>query len=131
KGAKIRPSVANRRIGQLILHSRPLAEGVGWQDYLAGHQLDETLVRRVRFYLASRAATDDVPAIKRAAEREFRLLQGVRHPGITHAVDLVEHQWGPAVVFDHATGALRFDQWLAQREKKLQLAQKLQIVQEL
>ena len=40
KGAKIRPSVANRRIGQLILHGRPLAEGVGWQDFLAGHQLD-------------------------------------------------------------------------------------------
>jgi serine/threonine protein kinase len=131
KGAKIRPSVANRRLGQLILHARPLAEGVGWQDYLAGHQLDQNVIRRVRFYLASRAASDDVPAIKRAAEREFRLLQGVRHPGITHAVDLVEHPWGPAVVFDHASGALRFDQWLTQIERKLKLAQKLQIVQEL
>ncbi len=88
-------------------------------------------MRRVRFYLASRAATDDVPTIKRAAEREFRLLQGVRHPGITHAVDLVEHKWGPAVVFDHAADAVRFDQWLAPRERKLQLAQKLQIVQDL
>lgn len=131
RGTGIRPSVANRRIGQLILHPRPLAEGVGWQDFLAGHAMDQSVTRRVRFYLTSRAPADEVAAIKRGAEREFRLLQGIRHPGIAQAVDLVDHAWGPAVVFDHTEGAARLDHWLAERDRKLTLAQKLAVIQDL
>jgi hypothetical protein len=59
RGAKIRPSVAERKVGQLLLHPRPFAEGVGWQDFLAGHMMDTALVRRVRFYLASRAPSEE------------------------------------------------------------------------
>ncbi|MEV4755335.1 BREX system serine/threonine kinase PglW [Micromonospora sp. NPDC049559] len=131
RGARIRPSVADRRINQLTLHQRPFAEGIGWQDFLADHAVDASLLRRVRFYLTSRAAEEDVPAIKRAAEREFRLLQGIHHPGIARALDLVEHPWGPAVVFDHREEWVRLDQWLAGRDGKLQLAQRLQLVQDL
>ncbi|TDB93739.1 BREX system serine/threonine kinase PglW, partial [Micromonospora fluostatini] len=131
RGAKIRPSVADRRVNQLVLHQRPFAEGSGWQDFLADHTVGTELLRRVRFYLTSRAAEEDVPLIRRAAEREFRLLQGIHHPGIARALDLVEHPWGPAVVFDHDQSWVRLDQWLAERDGKLQLAQRLQLVQEL
>ncbi|GIJ63073.1 protein kinase [Virgisporangium aurantiacum] len=131
RGAKIRPSVADRKIGQLLLHPRAYAEGIGWQDFLAGHAMDTALVRRVRFYLTSRASSEDLPVIRRAAEREFRLLQGIHHPGIARAHDLVEHPWGPAVVFDHDTDGVRLDQWLTQREDKLTLAQRLRLVQDL
>lgn len=131
RGAKIRPSVAERKVGQLLLHPRPFAEGVGWQDFLAGHVMDTALVRRVRFYLTSRAPSEDVPAIRRAAEREFRLLQGIYHPGIARAGDLVDHPWGPAVVFDHKQDWVRFDQWLLQRGAKLTMAQRLHLVQDL
>ncbi|MBF9127694.1 BREX system serine/threonine kinase PglW [Plantactinospora sp. S1510] len=131
KGAKIRPSVAERNINQLQLHQRPFAEGIGWQDFLADHSLDAATTRRVRFYLTSRAAEEDIPSIKRAAEREFRLLQGIHHPGIARATDLVEHPWGPAVVFDHQPSWVRFDQWLVERGPKLHMAQRLQLVQDL
>jgi Nuclease-related domain len=82
-GAGIRPSVAGRTIGQLLLYPKPYAEGPGWQDYLAGHKIETTLVRRVRFYLTSKARVDDGDVIQRAAEREFRLLQGIHHPAWT------------------------------------------------
>ncbi|WP_018253498.1 BREX system serine/threonine kinase PglW [Salinispora mooreana] len=131
RGAKIRPSVADRKVGQLLLHPRPLAEGLGWQDFLAGHALDTSLVRRVRFYLTSRAAEHEVPAIRKAAEREFRLLQGIHHPGVARAHDLVDHAWGPAVVFDHQQDWVRLDQWLVRRGDSLTLAQRLQLVQDL
>ncbi|MFG1952710.1 BREX system serine/threonine kinase PglW [Micromonospora sp. NPDC048830] len=131
RGAKIRPSVADRKVGQLLLHPKPFAEGLGWQDFLAGHALDTSLVRRVRFYLTSRAAEDEVPAIRKAAEREFRLLQGIHHPGVARAHDLVEHAWGPAVVFDHQQEWVRLDQWLLRRGDSLTLAQRLQLVQDL
>ncbi|MEV4385202.1 BREX system serine/threonine kinase PglW [Micromonospora sp. NPDC049580] len=131
RGAKIRPSVADRKVGQLLLHPKPFAEGLGWQDFLAGHALDTSLVRRVRFYLTSRAAEHEVPAIRKAAEREFRLLQGIHHPGVARAHDLVEHSWGPAVVFDHQPDWVRLDQWLLRRGDALTLAQRLQLVQDL
>ncbi|MFI7660907.1 BREX system serine/threonine kinase PglW [Micromonospora parva] len=131
RGAKIRPSVADRRVNQLILHQRPFAEGLGWQDFLADHTVETSLLRRVRFYLTSRATEEQVPAIRLAAEREFRLLQGIHHPGIARALDLVEHPWGPAVVFDHRPEWVRLDQWLGERDGRLQLAQRLQLVQDL
>lgn len=131
RGAKIRPSVAERKVGQLLLHPRPFAEGIGWQDFLAGHIMDTALVRRVRFYLTSRAPSEDVAAIRRAARREFRLLQGIHHPGIARSSDLVDHQWGPAVVFDHQEAWVRFDQWLVQHGDQLTLAQRLHLVQDL
>ncbi|MFF5171350.1 BREX system serine/threonine kinase PglW [Micromonospora sp. NPDC000089] len=131
RGARIRPSVADRRVNQLALHQRPFAEGRGWQDFLADHTVGAELLRRVRFYLTSRATEEDVPKIKLAAEREFRLLQGIHHPGIARALDLVEHPWGPAVVFDHRPEWVRLDQWLTERDGRLQLAQRLQLVQDL
>ncbi|GIF21403.1 serine/threonine protein kinase [Actinoplanes tereljensis] len=131
KGAKIRPSVANRKVGQLIIHARPMAEGPDWQDFLAAHMLDTGLLRRVRFYLTSRAAEEDVPAIRSAAEREFRLLQGIHHPGIAGAHDLVEHAWGPAVVFDHEKDWVRLDHWLVQRGDRLTMAQRLHLIGDL
>jgi hypothetical protein len=73
RAAKIRPSVKNRKVGQLLLLPKPFDEGNGWQDYLAGHTMDTTQFRRVRFYLTSRASDEELPAIRRAAEREFRL----------------------------------------------------------
>ncbi|MFG2042149.1 BREX system serine/threonine kinase PglW [Dactylosporangium sp. NPDC048998] len=131
RGAKIRPSVADRKVGQLLLYPKPFAEGIGWQDFLAGHALDTQLVRRVRFYLTSRAADDEVPVIRRGAEREFRLLQGIHHPGIARATDLVDHPLGPAVVFDHDNASIRFDQWLTEHNGRLRLAQRLRLVQDL
>ncbi|GIF65230.1 protein kinase [Asanoa ishikariensis] len=131
RGTRLRPSVADRKVGQLLLHPRPFAEGLGWQDFLAGHTMNSDIVRRVRFYLTSRADEEDVPAIRKAAEREFRLLQSIQHTGIAQAHDLVDHGWGPAVVFHHEPGWVRLDQWLAARGDRLTVAQRLLVVQEL
>jgi serine/threonine protein kinase len=131
KRAKIRPSVANRKVGELLLRPEPFAEGIGWQDFLAGHSLDKSLVRRVRFYLTGRVADDEVQVIRSAATREFRLLQGIHHPGIAAALDLVDHACGPGVVFEHSQDAERLDHWLRRRESKLTVAQKLHLLQDL
>ena len=131
RGAKIRPSVANRRIGQLILLPKPFAEGHGWQDFLAAHSLNQDTFRRVRFYLTAGAPDEELPIIRHAAEREFRLLQGIHHPGIAQAFDLVDHPWGTAVIFDYDKESVRLDQWLNEHEKKLTLAQKLNLLQDL
>ena len=131
RGAKIKPSVANRRIGQLILLPKPFAEGHGWQDFLAAHSLNQDTFRRVRFYLTAGAPDEELPIIRHAAEREFRLLQGIHHPGIAQAFDLVDHPWGTAVIFDYDKDSVRLDQWLNEHEKKLTVAAKLNLLQDL
>ncbi|WP_260729207.1 BREX system serine/threonine kinase PglW [Dactylosporangium roseum] len=125
----LRPSVSKRMVGQLLLTSKPFAEGPGWQDFLAGHQQTD-LVRRVRFYLTERADADR-EMIQRAAEREFRLLQGIRHDGIVQAHDLIEHSYGPAVIFDHNEDWVRLDRWLAEHDGELTVDRRLELVREL
>ena len=129
--AGIRPSVAGRTIGQLLLRAKPYAEGLGWQDYLADHKVETSLVRRVRFYLTSKASADDRDVIQRAAEREFRLLQGIHHPGIAHATDLIDHEFGPAVIFEHDPDSVRLDHWLAEHGEHLAIDQRLTLVRDL
>ncbi|MFY1634590.1 BREX system serine/threonine kinase PglW [Solwaraspora sp. WMMB335] len=131
KGANIRPSVADRKVGQLLLFPRPFAEGVGWQDFIARHVVDSALLRRVRFYLTSRAPEEEIPAIRAAAEREFRLLQGIHHPGIAQAHDLIDHAFGPALIFDHQEQWVRLDQYLVERGDRLTLAQRLHLLGDL
>ncbi|MET8349017.1 BREX system serine/threonine kinase PglW [Micromonospora sp. NPDC005206] len=130
-GCGIRPSIADRTVQGLLLQPKPFSEGPGWQDYLAGHKVETDIVRRVRFYLTSKASADDRDLIRRAAEREFRLLQGIYHPGIGHAIDLVDHEFGPAVIFEHVEDAVRLDHWLTEHGDQLALEHRLDLVRDL
>ncbi|NJC84890.1 BREX system serine/threonine kinase PglW [Planosporangium mesophilum] len=131
EGCGIRPSIADRTVQGILLQPKPFAEGPGWQDYLGGHKVETDIVRRVRFYLTSKASVDDRELIRRAAEREFRLLQGIYHPGIAHAIDLVDHEYGPAVIFEHDEDAVRLDHWLAEYGERLTLEQRLDLIRDL
>ncbi len=129
--AGVRPATAERMVGQLLLAPRPYAEGPGWQDFLAGHQVQTQQVRRVRFYLAARAAPAERDMIMRAAEREYRILQDIHHDGIVHAVDMVEHPLGPAVVFEHEEDSVRLDRWMDEHGGSLGIDQRLALVRQL
>ena len=53
--------------------------------------------------------------MKRAAAREFRILQSFDHPGILDARDYKDHEFGPALLFAYEPGAMRLDHYLATR----------------
>ena len=57
--------------------------------------------------------------MKRAAAREFRILQSFDHPGILDARDYKDHEFGPALLFAYEPGAMRLDHYLATRGPKL------------
>src|SRR5262249_52880505 len=124
KEAGVRAATADRTVGQLLLAPRPYAEGHGWQDYLAGHQVQTQVVRRVRFYLTARAEPAERDMIARAAEREFRILQDIHHDGIVRPVDMDEHPFGPAVIFEHDEDSVRLDRWIAERGARLTIDQR-------
>ena len=69
--------------------------------------------------------------ITRAAQREFELLAPVQHPGIVHALDLHEHELGPALVFERDPTEIRLDQYLDQRGAQLNLFDRLALLRDL
>ncbi|WP_405393429.1 BREX system serine/threonine kinase PglW [Microbispora hainanensis] len=129
--AGVRRSVRHRKVGNMQVEDDPLAEGPGWQDYLAKHPVLDR-VRRVRFYLVNQAASqEERTAILRAAKREFVTLENVNHPGIARAIEFYEHERGPAVVFEHDPSETRLDHFLRQKVGDLTIDQRVDLVRTL
>jgi len=126
----IRPGARHRRLGDWEL-GELLDEGDGWQDYAATHHSVPSK-RRVRIYLSRRAHTaEETAQLRRTAEREFRLLEGVHHPGVAQPLDLQQHEWGPALLFQRADGEERLDLWAATELQKLGLYERVGLVRSL
>ena len=95
------------------LESRPLDAGPTWEDRLSRR---DDIVReegRVRIYLVDHTAPEAARrSVDRAARREYQVLQGINHRGIAEAVQIREHQGGPAILFRHRHDDLRLDSFL-------------------
>jgi serine/threonine protein kinase len=129
----IRVSTAHLRFGDdWKLKSPPLDSGPTWEDRLAERH---GLVResgRVRIYLTEQQATEERrQAVERAARREYQVLQGITHRGIAQAVQIREHQGGPAILFRHEKTDLRLDSYLAVHGDKLTPEIRLDMVRQL
>jgi serine/threonine protein kinase len=127
-------STAHLRFGDdWKLEPRALDAGPGWEDRLAVR--DDGLVQergRVRIYLSGSAASDEQRAkVDRAARREYQVLQGINHRGIVQAVQIREHQGGPAILFRHRESDLRLDAYLDAYGGRLVPAQRLDLVRQL
>ena len=99
--AGIRPSQRAHRVSDYKLE-RLLGETAAYQDWEATHVRFPRITRRVRIYPQALQSTELSRNTRRqAAEREFRLLEGINHAGILKALDLHEHERGPALIFEH------------------------------
>lgn len=129
----IAASTAHLRYGDdWALAQDVLDAGPTWEDRLATRS---GLVReqgRVRIYLTALQATDDVRrSVERAARREYQVLQGIAHPGITQALNFQIHQGGPAILFRHDAADLRLDSYLAVHAERLTPSTRLDLVRQL
>lgn len=114
------------------LAGKPLDQGPTWEDRLATRQgaIEET--GRVRIYLTELEANDSArTAVARAAEREYYLLQGLRHRGIDEARDIRHHAAGPSILFRHDASDLRLDQYMAVFGDRLSFETRLGLVRQL
>jgi len=117
--AGIRRSQQSRRVGDYELKDL-LDEGPGYQDFLGRHVGLEDTFRRIRIYLVQGEADKQQQAIiRRAAEREFRLLQVLEHRGVLRAMDFTNHELGPAIIFQHHPNAVRLDHYVIQYKDRL------------
>ncbi|WP_369212587.1 BREX system serine/threonine kinase PglW [Streptomyces flavofungini] len=115
------------------LEPRALDAGPGWEDRVAVR--DDNLVKesgRVRIYLSGQAASAEQRGrVDRAALREYQVLQGINHRGIVQAVQIREHQGGPAILFRHRESDLRLDAYLDAYGDRLTPAVRLDLVRQL
>src|SRR6516162_5892378 len=132
--AGIRPSQRSRRVGDYILGDL-IADGPGYQDRLAKHASfqDGNVFCRVRQYTVAHASTEEQRNhLKRAAAREFQIIQTLDHQGILPVLDYKEHENGPALLFRYLDpNAVRFDHYLASNCEKLSPGQRLEMLRQI
>ncbi|WP_434582334.1 BREX system serine/threonine kinase PglW [Carbonactinospora thermoautotrophica] len=89
--------------------------------------------RRIRVYLSELGATKEArESTRRAARREYLVLQGIDHPGIVKAEQYSdEHELGPSIVFRHDREALRLDHYMARFGATLDIDTRLDMVRQL
>jgi serine/threonine protein kinase len=129
--AGIRPSQRAQRVGDYRLE-RLLWETAAYQDWEATHVALPRIKRRVRIYPHVRQASELSRTMQRqAAEREFRLLEGINHAGILKALDLHEHERGPALLFEHDPEAQRLDFFLRDHGAHLDIEARLGLMRQI
>ena len=121
-----------RGVGSWIIDEQPLADGDGWQDWPAFHNVDAERHARIRFYTIGQGATSaEINARKQAVTHEFNLLSRLRHDGLQIPADLVnEAELGIGLVFPQPKGDTPLDLWLADR-KALPLQDQLTLIADL
>ncbi|NIJ14643.1 serine/threonine protein kinase [Saccharomonospora amisosensis] len=126
-------STAHLRFGDdWTLSGEALDAGPTWEDRLAEHKGLVPQEGRVRIYLTERQASDERrQSVDRAARREYQVLQGINHRGIAQAVQIREHQAGPAILFQHKSSDLRLDSYLDLHGDRLSLQTRLDLVRQL
>jgi serine/threonine protein kinase len=129
--AGIRPSQRSRKVADLDLDGESIDEGVGYQDFSATHPCAAHAHRRVRLYGTPDLESGQRETVTRAAQREFELLSAVDHAGILKALDIHEHELGPAIVFEHDPSEIRLDQFLQERGQELDLGARIDLIRDL
>jgi len=130
--AGIRPSQRSRRVGDYVLGDL-LYDGPGFQDRLAKHASFDDVYCRVRQYTVAQAESEeDRQRRKRAAAREFQIIQSLNHPNILPVLDYKEHELGPALLFRYLDPhAMRFDHYLATHCHKLTSEHRLNMLRQI
>ncbi|WP_433784416.1 protein kinase domain-containing protein [Actinomycetospora sp. CA-101289] len=129
----IASGLPSRTVGAWTIDRQPYDEGPTWQDFHAGRaDIDWNPHRRVRIYLEAKRSDETVRrSIRHAAEREFQVAAGVRHPGILAPSEFEEHELGPALIIEQERDAERLDHWLARHREELSEADRIGLVRQL
>lgn len=128
----LRPVQKTRKAGDYVLkelfHDSPLGT---FQEWLGQHVRIKSGPRLIRVYLEGEQGETERSTLRRAAEREFQILERIEHPGILRVDTLTETESGPALVFRWQEGAQRLDHYLAGRSEPLPADIALEILRQI
>ena len=124
------PRKRTLKVGEWIIEEL-LEEGDLYQDHKAQHQSTATF-RRVRvFSVPLEGSVEQRNLAKRAAEREYKLTDTLRHPGILKPLQLLDTELGPALVYHYEPKAERLDHYLTARDSQLGLEERAELLRQL
>ena len=129
-GIAQRPVQGARRAGDYVLESLFHDSPTGsFQDWIGKHATSDSGQKLIRLYLEHQQSTqDERQTIRRAAEREYQVLNRLEHPGILRAETLTPTDMGHALVFRFEKSSVRLDQFLAENAGQLSLDDRLGLV---
>jgi len=128
EAAGVRESRRHRRVGDYDL-SQLIEDGPGYQEYAARHASLPDTERRIRIFSSTSGLDREV--VVQAARREFRALDSLAHAAILTPREYVDHELGPALLYDREPDAVTLDHYLAVRGSQLGIEQRLGIVRQL
>jgi serine/threonine protein kinase len=131
--AGIRPSQKSRRVGDFVLEELLFDSPLGiYQDWSAKHATLDSTRRVARLYLVSRQATKaEREIIRKAAVREFEILDRLDHPGIVKADPPSECEYGPVLFLRPPAKAVFLDQFLSEEGASLTVDWRLDILRQI
>lgn len=126
------PVKKTRKAGDYVLndlfHDSPLGT---FQEWLGHHVRIKSGPRLIRVYLEGHQDDEARAILKRAAEREFQILERIEHTGILRVDTLTETESGPALVFRWQEGAQRLDHYLAEQTESFSADVNLEILRQI
>lgn len=128
EAAGVRASRRARRVGDYEL-GELLEEGPGYQEYAAVHASLAGTERRIRIFTSGSGLEREV--VTAAAGREFRALDALNHPGILSPREYVDHELGPALLYNREPDAITLDHYLSLKGSRLAIDQRLELVRQL
>lgn len=130
--AGFRPAQRSRRVGDFKLGPLLFESPTGsFQDWLARHVSFEKTTRRARIYLVNRQArAEDREVVRSAAEREFKVLERLDHPGVVRADAPTECEYGPVLFLRTDPEAQRLDHFLQAHGAALSVDHRLDILRQ-
>lgn len=120
---------AERHAGSWTITGQPLAAGDDWQEWEAQHQTTNSKARARIISMPPGTPTQARLARFRAMNREFTLLEGLRHESIVSPIDLPQDTHGNTViVYPEIEGFTPLDLYLAEHD--LTADQQLEVLQQ-
>ncbi len=120
-----------RQAGSWVIQEQAIAEGDGWQDWLAAHQVAQQQQARIRFQVTPAGAPNsERTKVRKLAEHEFGIMSRLQHDGLLRPRDLVESDLGVGLVYDYDDAWQRLDLWLAGQPAGVPLTTQLSIVRQ-
>lgn len=120
-----------RTAGSWTITDQALADGEGWQDWLAHHNVAQQQRARIRFQVVpAGAAASEEQRVRRIAEHEYGVMSRLQHDGILRPKDLVQSELGVGLVYDYDEAWQPLDLWLADQGDRVSIATQLSIVRQ-
>jgi len=132
-GISNRPIQKTRRAGDYRLDRLFFDSPTGsYQDWVGCHATSKSGDKLIRIYLENQQSTEEERrTVRRAAEREYQILNRLDHPGVLHAETLTTTDLGHALVFKLPAGCRRLDEFLQENGDALAVGDRLDLLRDI